>query len=263
MTKEAFEVMLSAGEFLWLLAAAGGVETPVHLPLDRMTPSEQKTLQAEGEASLRRRGWLQKGPSGQRLDAFLMAVAYGLLSATDYLRMEHHTRAGFSAFYVFPWGETAMTVAFSAPSEGEISSLQLTVYAHPQEALQAAKERLPDVVAADVLRSSLPLPQPYVLLPLVWKAPAQAAKILATRGWEPLHIEQLLQTLQWYWRFSLESFRQGAGGVLCGCEEGACWGAGDDAEERVSCVPARRAVLEMWLGQQWKKMVEGEEDGVY
>ncbi len=228
----AYPFDLSLDELLWL-AGALGMDS---LPLPDWSPGglslpEWHTRQQNGHASLLTRGLLRPSPGGVWQAERLPVALLTWIAAAPFLRLERLTRAGERrCVHLFPRPDSGLWL------ERQDETVHFVI--HPARAsLQEAALRWLDLPAAAITgRPGWELPQPLTFLPLAWRDPSQAARILDEWG---IRGEQADSTLAWVasltWVAALTLVHRSADApppfLLCG-DQAAFWG-GSQIEGRV------------------------------
>lgn len=243
MNAEAYPFELSLAELDWLAGALGIASLP--LPdgaAQGMTAEQRRQRQKDGHASLRTRGLLRPSPSvGWQAERLPAALLHWIASAASLLRLERIPRAGPARrLHLFTAGEEGLSLEVN----GETA--RFVIFPSRRLLHQAALGWLALPVAPQKSALALTLPQPLAFLPVAWKEPSLAARILKEHSLEAPSALAWAASLEWAAALSRVEVAAGRNTLAVQfvlCSDGQSLWGGREEETKVSFAPVTAKMI--------------------
>jgi hypothetical protein len=174
-----FHFDLSLAELSWLAGAFGIISLP--LPLDALQDMTRPQLvedQKKGHASLLTRGLIRPSPGfGWQVDRLPAAIVQWMTSANSILRVEYIEKKGTkNTIHIFTSGDQALSVEMNGDTANFI------LYKTHAALKKSLQTRLKIPIKSQKSKEMFSIPQPQILIPVMWKDPNIAAQILENAG---------------------------------------------------------------------------------
>lgn len=194
MPNEVFTFSLTLDELVWLSSAFGS-DVP---PLPLLTPPPSADPQA-GLTSLQARGLIRPlGGARWQVDRLPAALIHWSAAAPTFLALQAHPRRGGKRrIHLFAIAGAGLWLE---QDSDDPQSIRFSLYDSRAGMLSAAARWVPLPSSEPGDLALPPLPDPFSLLPLAWRDPAQAERVLETWGIAPQAVHQTLAwiaTLTW------------------------------------------------------------------
>jgi len=185
---DAFAFDLSRAELYWLAGAFGIASLPLPdvAPLG-LSPDQVESRQKDGHASLLTRGLLHRSPGfGWQVDRLSAALIQWIATAPSLFRLERIPKEGTPhRSHLFITGEQGLSLEMDGDTAHFVIYESLPL-------LQDAALHWLSLPAKTKTAASHSIPQPFTFLPIAWKNPQLAARILEERG-----LKDAKSTLSW------------------------------------------------------------------
>lgn len=206
-----FTFGLSRDELLWLSAALGLPSLPMpEASFMAVPPQELSVSQQTGAESLRRRGLLHQAADGTwQLERLPAALLQEMSAAAEWLRLDYRARSGMTrSLHFFAAAEIRFLLDLA---EGYARFCLCADSPTAAEALWGWLSLPPGLETGE---GEVFLPQPLELLPLAWKDPELAARVLNEHSLPSADISPVLRwTAVLEWVSAATLFERRAGNV--------------------------------------------------